>query len=122
MTDLRELLGSNMKIYRRTLGLSQSKLADKVDTATNYIASIEAGRKFPSVEMLERIANALKIDTPELFSMAPIQMDSINSIHEELMREIAQIISNYFEKKLIILKSNYSTVLGTKGTENNCNN
>jgi transcriptional regulator with XRE-family HTH domain len=111
-----------MKIYRRTLGLSQSKLADKVETATNYIASIEAGRKFPSVEMLERIANALRIDTPELFSMALIQMDSINSLHEELMREIAQIISTYLEKKLMNFKSNYSSVSGTKGRENDCNN
>jgi transcriptional regulator with XRE-family HTH domain len=100
MTDLRELLASNMRLYRGNLGLSQSKLADKVDTATNYIASIEAGRRFPSVEMLERIAFALKIDTPELFSMQSIQISSIKGLHEEMIREIAQIISDYMENKL----------------------
>lgn len=100
MTDLRQLLASNMRLYRSNLGLSQSKLADKVDTATNYIAAIEAGRKFPSVQMLERIADALKIDTPMLFSMESIKIFSINSLHEEMVGDIAEIISDYMAKKL----------------------
>jgi transcriptional regulator with XRE-family HTH domain len=100
MTDLRQLLASNMRLYRGNLGLSQSKLADKVDTATNYIAAIEAGRKFPSVQMLERIADALKIDTPVLFSMESIKISSINSLHEEMVEDIAEIISDYMAKKL----------------------
>jgi transcriptional regulator with XRE-family HTH domain len=105
MTDLRQLLASNMKLYRGYLGLSQSKLADKMDTATNYIAAIEAGRKFPSVEMLERIAKALKIDTPMLFSMESVQISSLNSLHEEIVDDIARIISGYMTKKLENLKS-----------------
>jgi transcriptional regulator with XRE-family HTH domain len=105
MTDLRQLLASNMKLYRGNLGLSQSKLADKVDTATNYIAAIEAGRKFPSVEMLERIARALKIDTPALFSMESLQISAINSLHKEIIGDITQIIAGYMEKKLESIKT-----------------
>jgi transcriptional regulator with XRE-family HTH domain len=48
-------------------------LAEKVNTATNYISAIEAGRRFPSVEMLKRIALALEIDTPKLFVMETVQ-------------------------------------------------
>jgi transcriptional regulator with XRE-family HTH domain len=69
-----------MKVYRRRLGLSQAKLAEKLDTASNYIAVIETGKKFPSTSMLERIAAALEVDTPELFSMKPIQFSSIIKI------------------------------------------
>jgi transcriptional regulator with XRE-family HTH domain len=68
MTNLRDLLAFNMKEQRRILKLSQAKLAEKVDTSTHYIGMIELGRKFPSPEMLERIAAALEIDSPELFS------------------------------------------------------
>jgi transcriptional regulator with XRE-family HTH domain len=104
MTDLRLLLASNMRHLRGNLGLSQSKLADKADTATNYIAAIEAGRKFPSVEMLERIADALEIDTLDLFSKESIQITAINDLHEEIVGDIAQIISDYMAKKLENLK------------------
>jgi transcriptional regulator with XRE-family HTH domain len=89
-----------MRFYRNNLGLSQSKLADKVDTASNYIAAIEAERKFPSVEMLERIAGALKIDAPELFSMKTLEISSINKLHEEIVGDINRIIADYMTKRL----------------------
>jgi transcriptional regulator with XRE-family HTH domain len=57
-----------MKAYRNALGLSQAKLAEKVDTSTHYIGMIETKNNFPSPEMLQRIASALKIDTLDLLS------------------------------------------------------
>ena len=66
MTDIRQVLAENMKKYRKIQGISQAKLAEKINTATNYIAMIEVGKKFPSAGMLERIAQALNIDAPEL--------------------------------------------------------
>ena len=75
MTNIKELLGSNIKAYRRNLGMSQAKLAEMVDMATNYLGLIEGGKKFPSSDMIERIAEALGIDTPDLFTISPIQQD-----------------------------------------------
>ena len=101
MTNLRQLLGSNIKIYRKASGLSQSKLAEKADTATNYISAIEAGRRFPSVEMLEKIAFVLGIDTPELFSMKPEQFETVkNELEEKVWLNIGENISNYISKNL----------------------
>ena len=75
MTNIKELLGSNIKTYRRNLGISQAKLAEMVDMATNYLGLIEGGKKFPSADMIERIAFALGIDTPDLFTISPIQQE-----------------------------------------------
>jgi hypothetical protein len=36
MTNLRDLLAQNMKVYRCSLGLSQVKLAERVSTSTHY--------------------------------------------------------------------------------------
>jgi transcriptional regulator with XRE-family HTH domain len=58
-----------MKRRRQILGISQARLAEKVGTSTHYIGQIELKNKFPTPEMLERIAAALEIDSPELFSM-----------------------------------------------------
>jgi transcriptional regulator with XRE-family HTH domain len=105
MTNLRQLLGTNIKIYRNTCGISQSKLAERVDTATNYISAIESGRRFPSVEMLEKIALALEIDTPELFSVKNVQISiEKREIEEQIWLNIGQNLSNYISKSLIELK------------------
>ncbi|MCL2276679.1 MAG: helix-turn-helix transcriptional regulator [Treponema sp.] len=42
------------------------KLADYCGTAHSYIGEIEAGRKFPSMDLIEKIAKTLKIE-PYLF-------------------------------------------------------
>jgi transcriptional regulator with XRE-family HTH domain len=62
-----------MKAYRAEMGLSQLKLANMADTAPNYIAMIEAEKRFPTDTMLERIAAALHREPFELFSIAPVQ-------------------------------------------------
>ena len=67
MTNIRELFAQNLKKYRHAVGLSQAKLAEKVNTSTHYIGMLEIRRKFPSPEMMGRIASALGIDTTELF-------------------------------------------------------
>jgi len=105
MTNLRQLLGSNIKIYRNACGISQSKLAEWVDTATNYISAIEAGRRFPSVEILEKIAFALKIDTPELFSTKNVQLFTTRrELEEQIWLNIGQNLSNYISKSVSDLK------------------
>jgi transcriptional regulator with XRE-family HTH domain len=88
MTRLRKLLASNIKTYRNELGLSQSKLADKVDTAPNYIAMIEGEKRFPTDAMLERIAAALEKDPADLFAITPIQQQWQNEILAELEKVI----------------------------------
>ena len=67
MTNLRALLAYNIKERRRVLGISQAKLAETVATSTHHIGQIEQKNKFPSPEMLKRIAAALEIDSPQLF-------------------------------------------------------
>ena len=68
MTNIRQILATNMKKHRKIQGISQAKLAEKTNSATGYIANIEIGKKFPSPKMMERIAQALNIDTPDLFT------------------------------------------------------
>ena len=75
MTNIKKHLGSNIKHYRIISGISQAKLAEMVDMATNYLGLIENGKKFPSSEMIERIAAALGKDTTDLFILTPIEQN-----------------------------------------------
>ena len=75
MTDIKKLLGSNIKFYRVKLGISQAKLAEMAGMATNYLGLLENGKKFPSSEMIERIAFALEKDSYDLFAIIPAQQN-----------------------------------------------
>jgi transcriptional regulator with XRE-family HTH domain len=94
MTHLGEVLAGNMKMYRKKLGLSQEKLAQKVDTATNYIGMIESGKQFPSAPMLEKIARALEIDSTELFSTQSLPSYKVEKLQKDILREIEQLIAD----------------------------
>jgi len=96
MTSLRSVLAFNMKVQRQILGISQAKLAEKVNTSTHYIGMIESERKFPTPEMLERIAAALEIDAPILFSLKSYPASESGTIvrfQEQVLNDIAQIIA-----------------------------
>ena len=74
--------------------MSQMKLADLVDTAPNYVAMIEAGKRFPSDVMLEKIAMALNREPFELFSMIPIQ----KQWQIDLLDELSALINAKLQK------------------------
>jgi len=57
----------NMKKYRKKSRLSQEKLAEMLHTTTSYIGEIEINRKKPSLDMVEKIAEALGIEPFRLF-------------------------------------------------------
>jgi len=93
MTNLKKLLAFNMKEQRRILGISQAVLAERVNTSTHYIAMIELERKTPSLPMIERIAAALQIDAPELFSMQSIPQEAIKELQKTVMTEIERTVN-----------------------------
>lgn len=56
----------NVKRIRNERGMTQQALADKAKIHRVYIAYIEAATRAPSLEMLERLAKALKVKVGEL--------------------------------------------------------
>ena len=104
MTSLRALLSHNIKEQRRILGVTQAKLAEKVETSTHYIGQIELGNKFPTPEMLERIAVALEIDSPQLFSMDSFPTEAIKQFQEGLLEEIENAVASAISSRFADFK------------------
>jgi transcriptional regulator with XRE-family HTH domain len=100
MAGLRDILAYNLKENRKKCGYSQAKLAEIANITTQYIAMIEVSRKFPTPEMLDRLANALKIETHELFIVKPSPEDAMERLHDTLASNIEQIVVNAIEKTL----------------------
>jgi transcriptional regulator with XRE-family HTH domain len=100
MTNIRDILAANMKAYRNALGLSQAKLAEKVDTSTHYIGMIETKNKFPSPEMLERLAAALGVDTTALFSREIDLPETLKTYRKAALEDIKSFIGQFIDEKL----------------------
>jgi transcriptional regulator with XRE-family HTH domain len=96
MLDIREILAANIKENRRKKGLTQEKLAENADMSLHYLAILELARKFPSGDMLERIAEALEVEPHELFIVSPTPQNEL----EKLRQEIKNDIENAFGEKL----------------------
>ncbi len=65
--DILVVFGSNVKKYRTKLGVSQEKFAEMCGLHRTYISAIECYRRSISLENIQRIADALGVDTYELF-------------------------------------------------------
>lgn len=69
--DIVKTFGSNVKKYRTALGLSQESLADICGMHRTYISAIECYRRSISLENIQRLADALQVDTYKLFLENP---------------------------------------------------
>lgn len=67
MFNIQHIFALNLKRLRTDRNLTQAVLAKKIGTTGNYIAMIEREIKFPSPGMIERIADALGIESTDLF-------------------------------------------------------
>jgi transcriptional regulator with XRE-family HTH domain len=100
MTNIRDVLAANMKAYRSALGLSQARLAEKVDTSTHYIGMIETKNNFPSPEMLERIAAALEIDTMDLFSTETNLPEKMKAYRKTALKDVKRLLGRIIDEQL----------------------
>lgn len=57
----------NLKKYRTAIGLSQESFADKAGLHRTYISAIECGKRSIALDNVQKIADALEIDTYLLF-------------------------------------------------------
>ena len=65
--DIKETFSKNLKKYRNELGLSQEKFAEKAKLHRTYISAIESKRRSISLDNIQKIADALEIETYKLF-------------------------------------------------------
>ena len=65
--DIVKVFGLNVKKYRKSINMSQEELADKSNLHRTYISAIECFKRSIALENIQRIADALNIETYKLF-------------------------------------------------------
>lgn len=65
---LKQSFGERLKEIRKSRGMTQEKLAEKLDIAPRQLTRLERGVNFPSVETLAKISLYLEVDLKSLFN------------------------------------------------------
>lgn len=65
--DIVKVFGTNVRKHRKNKGISQEKLAELCGLHRTYISDIECFRRSISLDNIQKIADALGIDTYKLF-------------------------------------------------------
>ena len=64
--DIVKVFGTNVRRYRQAMGISQEAFAEKCGMHRTYISAIECYRRSISLENIQRIADALGIESYKL--------------------------------------------------------
>jgi transcriptional regulator with XRE-family HTH domain len=62
---------------------------------------IEVSRKFPTPEVLDRIAGALNIKTWQLFAVPPSPEDVMERLHQSIVKDIDQVVAEAVKKAIV---------------------
>ncbi|MCI9408727.1 MAG: helix-turn-helix transcriptional regulator [Oscillospiraceae bacterium] len=65
--DIVKVFGTNVRRYRNEKGISQEKLAELSGLHRTYISDVERFQRSIALENIQRIADALEVETYKLF-------------------------------------------------------
>lgn len=82
--ELKKAVGLRIRALRRGKGLTQQKLAERVERSVEAIRAFERGASAPSFETLERLTRALEVPARDFFDFGSdgddIQVDRLGSM------------------------------------------
>ncbi|EGT5086752.1 helix-turn-helix domain-containing protein [Clostridioides difficile] len=99
-------IGENIKILRKSKGLTQKELAEKANISQNAIYNYENGKSTPNAKMLKKLADALET-TPATINFSLDNFQGSTGV-EKLLRQIDKMtdIMDDFHKTQSLLQSN----------------
>ncbi len=82
--EIKQLIGNRIKHLRKSRGMSQEDLAEKMGINPKYLSSIERGKENPTLDTFIKLTSTLDIDISEPF----------NCTQEQSPKELKMIVSD----------------------------
>ena len=106
--------GKRIRFFREQDGLTQAELAEKTGLSDNFIGLIERGIKHPTLETLNRIAEALEVHLGEFFQ----PMTNKPEDAEGALKELKNLLNKRNFKDAKLLLAVYKTIREHSPTRN----
>ena len=97
------MISQRIRHYRRMAKLSQEELADRVDVSETYIRKLEAGDRFPSLDMVIKLSQALNT-TPDHLLLAS------SALGQNKSSGVLDLLSDCTPTEFIILYENMASL------------
>ena len=98
------LFGSRIRSIREAANLSRENAAERAGTGANYLGEVERGEKFPTLEMIERIAAALEVSPSAFFEYEAEEIDS-QTLMSKIQRLLSGLDTDQLQEALRVLKA-----------------
>ena len=109
--SLQEIFIDNLKFFRKQKKLTQMELTLAIDKGYNYINGVEQGKLFPSVEVIEKLAEVLEISPAALFDENSVAKNIIKLnkeyLAEEISKDLRTALLQDFKKELTKILDRY---------------
>ena len=79
--DMKKIISKRIKEERKTIGLNQSQLADKLGKSTANISGYETGDRLPPIEVLHQLADIFDCSADYLLGRSPHRDYSIEKMN-----------------------------------------
>jgi transcriptional regulator with XRE-family HTH domain len=83
------LFGSRIRSIREAADLSREVVAERADINANYLGEIERGEKWPSIEIIQRLAGALGVSPSAFLEFEAEEIDP-----NILLTKLQHVLSN----------------------------
>ena len=93
--------GSKLKTLRISQKLTQQQLADRIGVAKSVVAYYESGDRYPSYDVLVRIARIFHTTTDYLLDVSKDSVVDVTGLSEEdiaVVRTVAEALKNKYQK------------------------
>ena len=90
--SIKETFIKNLKYFRKQRGLTQNQLTIEIDMGLGYINSVEQGIFFPQPDVIDLIANVLKISPSKLFDENASPQNILSNSDENFVDKITDTI------------------------------
>jgi transcriptional regulator with XRE-family HTH domain len=115
MSTIDRKIGRRIAEQRRLAGLSQARLADKMNVATETLSRLETGRAMPSLVRMTSIAQALGVELHDLFRVRP-ENDARDRALEKLVWVMSRRTAREIDLVTGIAASVFDHIGGRPGT------
>jgi transcriptional regulator with XRE-family HTH domain len=99
MTTIKKKFGVHLFQLRNAAGMTQARLAEITNLSVDSISRIERGERAPSLESIEKIANALKVKASELLNFEGEEIAALSESPSESL-ELWKLLKNKRPKQV----------------------
>lgn len=105
MPDIRKLVGSKIREYRKLKGLSQDQLGELCGFHFSYIGGVERGERNISLDNIAKIADALNVEPKFFFDFNESFSSPIPEDKDLALQELFAILKNKETRHIHMIKT-----------------